>query len=225
LLANQIKSQPHVIVIDNLETVEDTESLLPTLRKLSNPTKFVLTSRHSLYTETGIYHFPIPELSAENALRLMRYEAQLSNLPQVEKADDAALLPIWTKVGGNPLALRLVIGQMHVHGLNVVLTDLTSARGVKAENFYTYIYRRAWDYLDETARNALLVMPMVTEEGGTLAYLSAVSGIDAHALNIALEQLVMLNLVDSRGNLHERYYTIHHLTRTFLHEQVAKWQG
>jgi hypothetical protein len=36
--------------------------------------------------------------------------------------------------------------------------------------------------------------------------------------------LVLLNLVDARGGLHERRYTIHSLTRTFLQEQVAKWK-
>jgi hypothetical protein len=36
--------------------------------------------------------------------------------------------------------------------------------------------------------------------------------------------LVRLNLVDVRGDLQQRRYSIHNLTRTFLHEQVLRWQ-
>jgi hypothetical protein len=34
----------------------------------------------------------------------------------------------------------------------------------------------------------------------------------------------MLNLVDVRGSFAEHHYSIHGLTRTFLHEQVLRWQ-
>jgi len=39
----------------------------------------------------------------------------------------------------------------------------------------------------------------------------------------ALIRLVQLNLVDSRGDLLTRRYTIHYLTATFLQEQVVRW--
>jgi hypothetical protein len=35
---------------------------------------------------------------------------------------------------------------------------------------------------------------------------------------------VALNLVNSLGDLTERRFAIHNLTRTFLQEQVARWQ-
>jgi len=223
LLASRLRDQPHLIVIDNLETLADVESLLPLLRDLANPTKFVLTSRNSFFGETGIYHFSVPELSPFHALQLARYEATLSNLPQVAQASDADLSPILATVGGNPLAIRLVVGQLHIHGLRTVLEDLRHAQGRVTERFYNYLYRRAWDNLDETARNTLLALPLAPEEGGDVAYLSTISGLDPNAVRTALDQLVRLNLVDSHGTLYERIYTIHNLTRTFLHEQVAKW--
>ncbi len=67
-------------------------------------------------------------------------------------------------------------------------------------------------------------MPLVTEQGGDLTYLAALTGLDTAHLSDALDRLVGLNLVDSKGDLNERRYTIHNLTRTFLQEQVAKWQ-
>ena len=223
-LRARLKQSPHLIVIDNLETVLDLESLLPALRDLVDPSKFLLTSRESWHYEPGLYHFNLPELSKANALRLIRYEARLHNLPYLEQASDADLRRIYELVGGNPLALRLVVGQTHVHPLNVILADLTAAQGQKVELLYTFIYRRAWDNFDELTRQVFLAMPLVTDLIGDQASLASLTGLDSARVSDALDRLVALNLVDSRGDLNERRYAIHNLTRTFLQEQVAKWQ-
>ncbi len=223
-LRARLKQNPHLVVIDNLETVLDIESLLPTLRNLANPTKFLLTSRESLTYEPDIYHFGLSELSEANALSLLRHEAHLHNLPHLEEASDDDLGKIFEVVGGNPLALRLVVGQTHVHTLNEILADLAGAQGQKVEMLYTFIYRRAWDNLDELARQVFLAMPLVANQGGSLEYLADLSDLDPAKLRDVLDRLVTLNLVDSKGDLTKRRYTIHNLTRTFLQEQVAKWQ-
>lgn len=216
---------PHLIVIDNLETVVDVDTLLPLLRRFQHPTKFLLTSRKRIDEAGDVYHFPVQELSQADALLLVRQEARTRNISQLVNATDAELLPIYKTVGGNPLALRLIVGQTHIHALDVILDDLASARGSSIGALYDYIYRRAWDYLDAVSRKALLAMPLVTEQGGTLAYLAQISRLDASDLRDALQNLVSLNLVDSRGDLHERRYTIHALTRTFLQTHVIKWQS
>lgn len=216
---------PHIIVIDNLETVIDIDTLLPLLRRFQQPTKFLLTSRKRIDEVGDVYHFPVQELSQEDALRLLRQEATLRNISQLVHATDTELLPIYKTVGGNPLALRLIVGQTHIHTLDVILDDLAAARGSSISALYDYIYHRAWEYLDAVSRRALLAMPLVTEQGGTLAYLAQISGLSASDLRDAVQHLVSLNLVDSRGGLHERRYTIHALTRTFLQTHVIKWQS
>jgi hypothetical protein len=210
--------------VDNLETAADVTGLLPVLRMLATPTRFLLTSRRSMYSEADLYHYRVPELSEPDALSLVRKEASQRNLPDLASASDDELRPIVATVGGNPLALRLVVGQSHVHPLPAVLDDLTAARGPTVENLYTYLYRIAWDSLDEPARRALLAMPLTTSRGARLDYLAEISGLDAGDLRGVLARLVELNLVDSRGNLHERRYAIHALTRSFLVEQVLKWR-
>jgi hypothetical protein len=224
-LIQKLKMQPHLIFIDNLETVRDVEGLLPMLRRLANPSRFVLTSRQNLFAEPDIFHFSLPELTPTQALELIRAEAWQRNLPQVLAASDEELSNIWGAVGGNPLALRLVAGQMHIHSLEIVLRDLRSAASHKVDAFYTYIYWQAWEELNELERNVLLVMPMTSEEGGTTDFLAAVSQLSLVDLRAALERLVILSLVDSRGDLNHRRFSIHNLTRTFLHQQVAKWRS
>ena len=224
-LRARLKEQPHIIVIDNLETVLDIETLLPTLQKLANPTKFIVTARENLYGVPNLYHAKVEELSLLLALQLIRQEAENCGLPVLAMSSDAELTPIIETVGGNPLALRLVVGQTHIYGLQSILYDLRQARSQTAGNLYTYIYRKAWASLDALGRKALLVMPLAGPQGDELNYLAEVGDLDLDDLRLALNQLVTLNLVDARGGLNDRRYAIHNLTRTFLLEQVVKWLG
>ena len=223
-LAQRMHRFRHIIFIDNLETVTDVDVLLPTLRRLVNPSRIVLTTRHSLLGEADIFHFSLPTLSEAHTLQLVRFEAQQRNLPHVATASDSELCPIYERVGGNPLAIRLVVGQLHVHALDTVLADLLEVRADEASALYSYIYRRAWEHLDETERQTLLAMPMVPHSGGTLEYLTAITEMEPNDLQRTLHRLVSINLVDVRSHLHQPRYSIHSLTRSFLHRQVALWQ-
>lgn len=213
----------HVIVIDNLETVSDVETLLPTLQMLANPTRFILTSRYSFFGEPMLYHFKLPELGQEDALQLIRQEASWSSLPVLATAAAKDLLPIYETVGGNPLALRLVVGQTHLYPLGSILADLRGARSETVDSFYNFIYWKAWQKLDELHRRALLVMPLANLDGDELEYLAEIGDLDVDEMRMALNRLVTLNLVNGYGGLNERRYAIHSLTRTFLVKQVGKW--
>lgn len=222
-LIQHFKQRSHLIVIDNLETVQDVDSLLPLLRDFANPSRFVLTTRESLFAEADIYHHPVPELAYSDALRLVRHEAQMRNLPDVVSVPDEALTPIYEAVGGNPLALRLVVGQLHTYSLSTILNDLRSARGEQIENLYTFIYQQAWARLDEPTRNVLVTMPLVPPDGADLAYLQDLCEVPSEGLRRAIQTLVTHNLVDVRGTIQQRLYTIHGLTRSFLHRHVVQW--
>ncbi|MEX1020484.1 MAG: NB-ARC domain-containing protein [Litorilinea sp.] len=222
VLTDILKAQAHLIVIDNLETVADVETLLTTLRTLANPSKFLLTTRASLFSEPDVYTFAVPELTEPGALALLRHEAEHRNLTRLQSANDAALRTIYQTVGGNPLALRLVAGQTHVHALDIVLESLQKAQGRKIEELYTYIYREAWDQLDEATRLVFLAMPLATSFGATPSHIGELTGLPPSLILEALEILVRLNLVDSRDDVEPRF-TIHSLTRSFLHEQVLQW--
>ena len=222
-LQARLTQAPHLIVVDNLETVQDLDVLLPALRALSGPTKFLLTSRKGLFFETGVYHYPLEELSETNTMRLIRDEIRSHNPRYLREASELELKQIFETVGGNPLAVRLVTGQAHIFPLNVILADLTKARGQKAENLYTHIYQQAWDRLAEPTREVFLILPLVAPGQGTLDHLAEVSQMAEGVLHDALNELVTLNLVDSKAGNGQPHYSIHGLTRTFLQKQVLKW--
>ncbi len=176
-----------------------------------------------MHHELGIYHYTIPKLNKDDALRLIRYEAKLHNSPHLKNTRNDVLEKIYRTVGGNPLALRLVVGQTHIFTPDTILEDLAAAQGTQAETLYTHIYRQAWDRLNEQSRHVLLAMPLVAEGEGSLEHLAEVSAVEAGQLRDALNWLVTLNLVNRNFDQNEPYYSIHNLTRTFLHQMVLKW--
>jgi hypothetical protein len=222
-LEYRLKTTPHIVVIDNLETITDVGKLLPTLRRLANPSKFLLTSRQSLYTVTDVYHYPLPPLSQEDAIRLVRREAEKENLAEIAQLPAAELAPIFEVVGGNPLALLLIVGQCHFRPLATVLEDFREARGYRTEQLYAYVYRKIWENLDDLDRKALMAMQLVPPKGEDLPFVVAVTGLDEEEVMNALDKLMILNLVNCQRDKPTYRYSIHSLTRSFLHQQALKW--
>lgn len=224
MLRERLAHTPHLVAVDNLEAVASPDKIFALIRQLAGMSRFLLLSRHCYYGESEVYHFRLGELDEYDALTLVRHEAAQRNLPDLAQASDGDLRPIIDTVGGNPLALRLIVGQVHIRPLPNVLADLSAACGEPAEALYAYIYRQAWDELDELCRRVLLVMPLVAESGGSEQHLSQISALPVAEICRALAVLVNRNLVDSRGDLMQRRYAIHNLTRSFLLEQVVRWQ-
>ncbi len=218
-----LKKAPYLMVIDNLETAADYQALLPILRQLANPSKFLLTSRHSLKAAEDVSCITLKELNEEDTLAFLKHEAKLRGLPSLTEASEEQLVHIYQVVGGNPLALKLVLGQVWVLPLSQVLENLRQAQGKKADQLYTYIYWQAWQTLDPASRQVLLVMPLVQD--GTMDQLAAISGLGAAGLSQALEQLAAFSLLEVGGDLEYRRYRIHRLTETFLLNEVVKWQS
>lgn len=225
-LESRLKQQPHLLVIDNLETHQDVDALLTTLRRFVAPSKVIITTRQRFFDHADIYHFTLPELSEDNALLFVRQEAKTRNLPQLDAASNEEMYPIYNTVGGNPLALRLVVGQLHIHPLNHVIDSLMQANGLPVNNLYTYIYRQIWETLNEAERQTLILMLLTSPQGESLNELNAIATgqIEETTLSNALDRLVMLSLVNISGNLQHHRYAIHSLTRSFLHRQVLKWE-
>jgi hypothetical protein len=214
---------PHLLILDNLETTADYQEIFPLLRELSQFAWILVTSRVGVYDQPGVHITNLIELNLTDAEALVRDEALRRGLNELAEAPDGTIAQIYSIAGGNPLALKLIIGQVQVRSLSTVLDDFSEARGWRVEALYEFIYRRAWDLLDDVSRRVLLAMPLVAAPGAKLEHLAGVTGLTGDDLYDALDLLVRLSLVTVGGPLDERRYQIHRLTETFLHKQVTKW--
>lgn len=224
ILRAHFKAQRALIVIDNLETVSDLETLVPHLESLVNPSRIVLTSRHQTALFQPAQRFIVPELSEDSSLQLIRQESANTELTEVSQYEDEELLPIYQTVGGNPLALRLATGLLHTQSLSDLLISFQNAPTIQADNLYTYIFERSWEQLGDLERQVLVVMPLIQPAGEPQAYLSDVANLSSADLGSALTQLANLNLVQVHREKPAYRYSIHSLTRTFLLNEAIGWK-
>lgn len=224
ILTRWLKTRPYLVVVDNLETAVDYQSLLPLLQRLANPSKLLITSRHSLRTQgAGIHCHTLRGLNQADAAALLKYEAEVRDIPALARATPAQLESIYQVVGGNPLALKLVAGQLSVLPMAQVLDSLRQANTKTVEDLYTYIYWQAWELLSPPAKQTLVAMPLA-QEGGFEEVMEE-SELDAAQAGQALAELTALSLVEVGGDVERPQYGIHRLTETFLLNEVLKWQA
>lgn len=214
-LTDPLKKQPHLIIIDNLETIEDFAELVPWLMRLADPTRFLLTSRRVVRGLTNITTVQLEELGRNDSLALIDYTAQTKALSDVDAER------VYQLVGGNPLAIHLVVSQMQFLPPDVVLTHV---RLGTVEEMYAFIYRNAWSALDDDARGLLLAIQRAGDRADW-EWLEMVSDMPARNLQRALTQLLDLSLVGMRHHSPQhRVYAIHRLTSTFLCTEVLGWK-
>jgi hypothetical protein len=216
-VTNHLKERSCLVVIDNLETVADYRSLLPALRKNQNPSKFLLTSRFRLLEEPDVFSLSLKELSKESSFELLRLEAQRTGFVSLADASDAELETIYDVVGGHPLALKLIVGQLRFRSLPRVLARFEEDEQKSQDKLFEYIYQEIWDTLDEENKTTLLSLTQASEKGFTFEHIVSISGLSETSIDRCLEDLILLSLVELGGNLYERRYRIHRLTETFLH--------
>lgn len=217
IVKRSLRERACLIVLDNLETVADYHSLLPELRKWQRPSKFLLTSRLRLLDISGVYSTSLNELNADSAYALIRMEAERTGFTALAQAKDKDLQPIYDTVGGNPLALKLITGQLRLHSLGHVLERFTQSVLVNKEaDIFDYIYREIWESLQSASKMTLLALTQAGETGFNLQHLSEVADLPESSVSRSLEKLILLSLVDLTGNLFDKRYRLHRLTEVFL---------
>lgn len=220
-LKDYLKSRPCLIVIDNLETVPDYPALVLRLMSLINPSKFLLTTRYSLRDASGIHIYTLDPLSKADTFALVRHEAETRGLSELARASRTELEPIHAVTGGNPLAVKLLVGQIHTLSLPVALSKFASASGKPFDVLMTFLYENAWQALDDDCRQVLFALTLVADNG-QLPQIVAATELEEGRLISCLHRLASLSLVQVSGDLYERYYSLHQLTQTFVAKQIGQ---
>lgn len=216
-----------LLVLDNLETIKDREKLIADLFQILGRGKLLVTSRHNIKHERT-FTITLRGLSKDDGVTFLHMESDARGLETVVRADRASLETIFKDTGGNPLAMKLVIGQLSRQPMKVVLTALKEASALGPDyQFFCFLFRYSWEMLDMKARMVwvdMSVFPALV--GGTVQDVEAISQVAAPDFWPAMDQLVGLSLVDKIGDVGAERFALHPLSQYFIRSDITKeWVG
>jgi len=230
-LAELMARTKTLLVLDNLETArtyqaEFAQRLAPLLLPAS---KAILTSRRRFTGDVFAVH--LGGLDEESSLQLARHEARIKGIERVFRSPNEKLRALATKTGGSPLAIKLIVGQLHHLPLDTVLASLENVHFDQMESgddeyivFYKGIFWRSWRVLSREARRLLVSMSIFSPGlGGTLEMVIAISGINPSRIPQRLDELWRASLIEvDSASLDQTRYYLHPLTQYFVRSDIVK---
>jgi hypothetical protein len=225
LIRRYLKTQPHLVIVDNIEEAEDAAYLITYLANWARPSKFLITSRARPISTQSTKVIQLGELPPAEALALVRYEAKARNIDDIIVATDQQLAPLTGTLGGNPLALKLAVALLEIMPMPAILADLRHGRTSTTKEMYKHIYWQAWRSLSRDAQALLEAMPLVSETGGTQEQLQVITALADGQFWQAVQELTARSLLEMRGTIWDRRYGIHRLTETFLNTEITGWDN
>jgi hypothetical protein len=222
-LCQALKTTPHLVVVDNLETTTHVDYVAAKLLAFTEPSRFLLTSRARPSGKTAVYIHSLQELPFNDAAALLRQHARITGLEELSEADDQTMAAVYEVTGGNPLALKLVVSLTAVLPLPQILADLSKSRVGPIEDLYRHIYWQTWRTLTPPAQNLLQAMPLAAASGALPEQMQAMSELDDDDFWAAIRELTTRSLLEVQGTIQDRRYGIHRLTETFLHTEIIRW--
>ncbi len=220
-LARRLAQYRCMLIIDNVETLSEVRLTQTILDHLSSVAQTVVTSRQE-FQLTKVRPLLLSELEWEDALRLMGLEANKLEVGGLTVKNYEA---IFNAIGGHPLALKLVLGQLSKLSIEQVIERLRGTEGAERKLF-THVYAQSWNLLSELAREMMLGLFLLPLEGATWNGLrEALRGAGHAPDDETLQSLVLevsrLNLLQV-SPMHPHVYSLHRLTYHFL-EQKLGW--
>jgi hypothetical protein len=212
-----------LVVVDNIETVQEYQQLIPALAKMAGTSRFLITTRQTLREYSFIHTLPVQELSGEYAFELIMAEIARRGTPG--RLTDSGFQELYQVIGGLPLAIKLVAAQLSLHPLKEILDGFRSAqKGI--DGLYRYLYWQTWQSLSEPAKHLLLSFLPANPEGEDLDFLCLMSGQSDTQFFDAMKELDTFSLLEINVDNEPALYRLHRLTVTFLQTDILNlWSG
>lgn len=217
------RQQSALLIIDNIEELHDATAVYRYFNQWAVASKIVLTSRARPVNLQQVHVTLLDEISRDDSYAMMRHVAKTSGQVDLAQASSDQLRPIYGRTGGNPQAIKIVLGLASTRPLQIILDDLPQAEQVETEELYHHIYWRAWRSLSEKAKKLFEIMPLAGSRGTTPEHMQYVSKLIESDFWAAVEELMTRSLLLQSGTTFKPRYRIHRLSDQFLQKQVLKW--
>lgn len=216
-LQQLLAQERYLVIVDNLETVDNAARIVRDLPSLLDGSRLLITSRKRVET-SNLHRIHLDGLSQADSLRFLREDAQRRGCEAIGQAPGDTLEEIHHVTQGQPLAMKLIVGQALDLDLDLVLASLRRARG----RIYRFIYWDSWQQLSEPARKLLVYLGGVPGSISLEELIDAPVVPDADDLLDAMQQLIRLSLVSVTQGERRKRYAIHQLTRYFVNGDLPE---
>lgn len=212
-----------LVVVDNLETIEEYQQLIPALARMAGSSRFLITTRQTLRQYPFVHTLPIQELPVQSAYELI--SAEMTRRGQLNGLASHDFAELYHVIGGLPLAIKLVAAQLKLHTLDEILAGFRSAQA-GTDGLYRFLYWQTWHSLREPAKQLLLSFLAANPEGEDLEFLSIMSGQSQQDFYSAMQELDAFSLLETNTDHEPPLYRLHRLTVTFLQTDILNlWSG
>ncbi|KAF3887254.1 MULTISPECIES: ATP-binding protein [Nostocales] len=207
-----LSRQRTMLIVDNMETIEETEQVISFLYDLPARVKVVLTTRERIaLLPISLRHLPL-----NDGLKLIQQQAEEKGVTIA--AQNSSLL--YQRTGGIPLAIVYAIGQVSSgYSMNFVLERLASATSDVAR----FCFEQSVQGIKEQPAHKLLMSIAIFPDPPILAAVAEVAGLTASpdSVNAGLARLQQLSLVNL--NQETGRYEMLSLTREYVLAELAAY--
>ncbi|MBI4663460.1 MAG: SIR2 family protein [Verrucomicrobia bacterium] len=216
------KALPCLIVVDNFESIADPAIANFVNGKLPADCAALITSSERVdIGGEGVKVIAIEELTEAETRELFRRRTLDSGLGEVSDADFQALFKL---VGGRPLAVDLVVGQMRGNDqeLRWILEEFGSGTG----DVFQKLMSQSWNSLSDTGRVVLSGACLFATDASEPA-LSRMCGLPTRTFREGIQKLrqrYLLRHVHTRESEDDGVlrYGVHPLTREFVRQKLPE---
>ncbi len=214
----RLASAPALIMLDNVDYLQDFPALVSRLDSLVAPGRLLMAARQLPVSDLALPVMAVDPLERPDFAALLRDFARARRISRLRELPDDVVDAIYSAVGGNPLAGKLVVSQIEFLPLERVLANLATLPTMQGVGLFDWLFTATWEALGEDAHCAALAMCLLPPEGADWQDLLVMSGLAPGPLNRALEELVAGSLLDASGQ--PPRYAMHALARLFVEDQA-----
>ena len=227
-----INEENYLVVIDNLETMEESENLVNDLDGLfegDSNTKVIITTRKQIGEFSHVRPFALKGLELDESLEFLRVYA--SERPRaneiITSVDQDKLVTIYERTEGHPLAIELIVGKLEGgFSIDRILVELEKVNFKNCESdetiyhqFYKFILFNSWNQLSESAQFLLMnIGAFNLTAGAKIDDLISVSELTLQEVENATSQLIKWSLVKRQGTESQQTFLVHPFTYLFVQE-------
>lgn len=216
-----LNTDRYLVIIDNLETADDANQIVREFPPLLGKSRAIITSREIVARSKMPISANLEDLEESDAIKFLRQDAEVMQCEGIKRAKDVQLREIFDCIGRQPLALKLIVGQISNFGLDETLNNIKSredkVHGIS--DLYRFIYWDSWQSLSSTAQRILIHIG-IQSAPVSFRILKHAFRTENDELMSAIAQLIARSLIISTNLKGEHRYGIHDLTRQFIHSDL-----